>query len=146
MLQPCLTLAGDPPCPDADRDRIEQQIIRAYVRLVTAADDRGSRTVTFARLAGLECRLTETFMPEAPDVPTFWVEIHSVMTGTTLDSFGCFEFDENDLYDQVDVAGELQAKLPTDLQGLAGPLAGALRSPATGAVDRLQRLMPDDAG
>jgi hypothetical protein len=110
MPQPCLTLVGDTPCPDAARDRIEQLIIRAYVRLVTAADDRRARTVTFARLAGLEYRLTETFMPDAPDLPPFWLEIHSLTTGTTLDSFGCFEFDEDELNAAVDFVWEGQQR------------------------------------
>ena len=43
----------------------------------------------------------------------------------------------NELYNNVDVAGQFQERLPDDLKGLAGPLAGALRGPATEAVDRL---------
>lgn len=43
----------------------------------------------------------------------------------------------NELYSNVDVAGQFQDRLPDDLKGLAGPLAGALRAPATEAVDRL---------
>jgi hypothetical protein len=43
----------------------------------------------------------------------------------------------NELYANVDVAGQFQERLPDDLKGLAGPLAGALREPATVAVDRL---------
>jgi hypothetical protein len=41
------------------------------------------------------------------------------------------------LYAEVDVAAELEDLLPEDLSGLAGPLAGALRQPATEAVERL---------
>ena len=41
------------------------------------------------------------------------------------------------LYTSVDVAAGLQQRLPSNLQPLAGPLAGALRQPATNAVDRL---------
>jgi hypothetical protein len=41
------------------------------------------------------------------------------------------------LYDNVDVASGLEQRLPTDLQGFAPTLAGALRQPATNAVDRL---------
>jgi hypothetical protein len=41
------------------------------------------------------------------------------------------------LYANVDVAADLEARLPDDLDRLAGPLAGALREPATEAVDRL---------
>jgi uncharacterized membrane protein len=40
----------------------------------------------------------------------------------------------NQVYDNVDVAGSLQQKLPANLQGLAGPLAGALQQPASNAV------------
>jgi hypothetical protein len=41
------------------------------------------------------------------------------------------------LYANVDVAGGLEERLPTNLQALAAPIAGALRQPATDAVDRL---------
>jgi hypothetical protein len=40
----------------------------------------------------------------------------------------------NQLYDNVDVGQALSAKLPPGLQGLAEPVAGALRQPATNAV------------
>src|SRR3954452_2543687 len=43
----------------------------------------------------------------------------------------------NELYDNVDVAAELQAQLPPNLKPLAGPVAGALRQPATNGVERL---------
>jgi hypothetical protein len=43
----------------------------------------------------------------------------------------------DELYGNVDVAGALQERLPSDLDRLAAPLAGALRQPATEAVDRL---------
>ena len=41
------------------------------------------------------------------------------------------------LYENVDVASGLEERLPPDLKPLAGTLAGALRQPATDAVDRL---------
>jgi hypothetical protein len=43
----------------------------------------------------------------------------------------------DELYANVDVAGGLEERLPTDLQQLAAPIAGALRQPATDAVERL---------
>jgi hypothetical protein len=43
----------------------------------------------------------------------------------------------DELYESVDVAEELSARLPEDLDGLGGLLAAALREPATGGVDRL---------
>jgi hypothetical protein len=41
------------------------------------------------------------------------------------------------LFTQVDVAGELESLMPDNFSGLAGPLAGALRGPATDGVERL---------
>jgi hypothetical protein len=43
----------------------------------------------------------------------------------------------DELYNNVDVAGDLEQRLPADLKALAAPVAGALREPATDAVDRL---------
>ena len=43
----------------------------------------------------------------------------------------------NELYDNVDVSAALAQELPPALQGLAPTAAGALRQPATDAVDRL---------
>ena len=43
----------------------------------------------------------------------------------------------DELYGNVDVAGDLEQRLPEALQPLAGPVAGALRQPATDAVERL---------
>jgi hypothetical protein len=43
----------------------------------------------------------------------------------------------DELYDNVDVSTALSERLPADLKPLAGTLAGALRQPATDAVDRL---------
>jgi hypothetical protein len=43
----------------------------------------------------------------------------------------------DELYDNVDVRAELEQRLPPDLDGLAGPAAGALRSVATDAVNRV---------
>jgi hypothetical protein len=43
----------------------------------------------------------------------------------------------DELYANVDVAGGLEQRLPDNLQGLAAPIAGALRQPATEAVNRL---------
>ena len=47
------------------------------------------------------------------------------------------EFLVNELYTEVDVEAELAEKLPEDLQGLAGPAAAALRSPATDGVEAI---------
>lgn len=41
------------------------------------------------------------------------------------------------LYTNADVAGAIESALPDDLGGLAGPVAGALRGPATEGIERL---------
>ncbi len=40
----------------------------------------------------------------------------------------------NQVYDNVDVSGSIAQELPPNLQGLAGPIAGALQEPASQAV------------
>ena len=41
------------------------------------------------------------------------------------------------LYENIDVQARLEQRLPPDLEGLSAPLAGALRTPAEQAVDRI---------
>jgi hypothetical protein len=43
----------------------------------------------------------------------------------------------NQLYQNVDVAGELRSRLPPALQGLAAPVSGALRNVAVAAAERI---------
>jgi len=43
----------------------------------------------------------------------------------------------NELYDNVDIQGELQKRLPAQVAPLAGPIAAGLRQPAQQVVDRL---------
>jgi hypothetical protein len=51
----------------------------------------------------------------------------------------------DELYRNVDVQSRLEQRLPENLEGLSAPLAGALRSPAEQAVDRiLQRPRVQD--
>jgi hypothetical protein len=110
MLQSCWAPAGNAAWPDARRDQIEEQIIRAYVQLIFAAEADGSRTVTLSRQDGFEVRLTE--MP-LPGTPTFWLEIHSLGTRSIIDSLGCFEFDEDELAAAVDFICEAQERYQT---------------------------------
>jgi hypothetical protein len=58
----------------------------------------------------------------------------------------------NQLYDNVDVAGQLQEQLPTQVKPLAGPVAAGLRQPAVNAVNfllsrsRVQQAFVNSAG
>jgi hypothetical protein len=92
MLQPCTASEGDATCCNGCRERIEQKIIRAHVHLVMLDGLGGYRTVS-----GLEVRLTEVPWIEQSDLPPFWLEIHSLATGSTVDRCGCFEFNEDEL-------------------------------------------------
>jgi hypothetical protein len=66
-----------------------------------------------------------------------WVETSDDLLAdpTVRNALSVYVVDQ--LYANVDVAGELGDLLPGDFGGLAGPLAAALRNPATEAVDRL---------
>jgi hypothetical protein len=106
MPQPRAASEGDATGYYASRDQIEQQIIRAYVRLALSDDADCARTVTLAWLSGLEVRLTEVPWIEQPELPPFWLELHSLTTGTTIDSIGCFDFGEDELEAAVDFVRE----------------------------------------
>jgi hypothetical protein len=85
---------------DLVADGIEQRILRTYVQLaITPERADGSRYAILARFGSLEVRLTECAQPAGtpPAVPPFWLEIYSHDTGSTVDSCGCFEFDETEL-------------------------------------------------
>lgn len=96
------------------RDRIEEQIIRAYVRLALAPDQAsGLRTITLAQFGALEIRLTE--VPEQTDAsrfPPFWIEIYSHASSRVVDSCGCFEFDEDELTAAVDLVVDARRHQP----------------------------------
>jgi hypothetical protein len=87
------------------RDRIEEDIIRAYVRLAITSDQaNGHRTVTLAQFGGLEVRLTEIPLGDHPlPIPPFWLEVYSHATDSVVDSCGCYEFDEDELGKAVEL-------------------------------------------
>lgn len=94
---------------DTHRDKIEQQIVRAYVHLTMCDDsDHGSRTVILARLGSIEIRLTKTPFADAMGMPPVWLEVYSHPRGATDDSLGCFGFDEDELRDAVDFVCEAE--------------------------------------
>jgi hypothetical protein len=80
-----------------DTDEIEQRIIRAYVQLACSPRERGRpRSLTVARLRQLDVRLTEA-SSEIPGMPPFWLEVYSNASHSVIDSYGCSDFDEDDL-------------------------------------------------
>ena len=82
---------------------------------------------------------------------TVWVRRQAIDTDAWVDtSSQLLENDEvrsalsayivDQLYTNGDVEGRLEERLPPDLEGLAAPIAGAIRAPAEQVVDRfLQR-------
>ncbi|WP_262269424.1 hypothetical protein [Microvirga yunnanensis] len=81
-------------------DQIEQLLIRAYVRLVYRPRRASAFrvTVVVGHIGPIDVRLTE-MEPEAVALgqPPFWLEIYSHTSGSTIDSCGCFAFDEDEL-------------------------------------------------
>jgi hypothetical protein len=79
---------------------------------------------------------------------TLWVKRQALDTDAWVDTSGNLLQDDevrlalstyivDQLYTSADPQGVLEDRLPTNLQGLAGPIAGALRQPAVEGVDRL---------
>jgi hypothetical protein len=105
----------------ADRlavEEIEQRILRTYVQLaVTPERADGSRSATLARSGALEVRLTECAQPAGPvpAEPPFWLEIYSHDVGSTVDRWGCFEFDEAELATATDVILQICTCLEREL-------------------------------
>ncbi|WP_404294974.1 hypothetical protein ACD578_27050 (plasmid) [Microvirga sp. RSM25] len=96
-----------------DPDSLEPGILRAYVQLAAMPDQaNGAKTATLARFGSLEVRLTELTRPgyKSPCIPPFWLEVYSRATGTTLDSCGCFDFDESELSTAVSLICETRRK------------------------------------
>ena len=112
MPQP-QAMAASAPCPAQDADWIEQKIIRGYVRLAMEPHDLdGCRAVTLVRLGGLEVRLMEVPSEGMAGLPTFWLELRSRTTGATIDSLGCYEFDEDELSSAVMFIQDATHRLP----------------------------------
>jgi hypothetical protein len=90
---------------DLCADEIEQRIIRSYVGLVyQAVDAANRRSVVVMRLGTLEIHLTELHPDDVtPGVPPFWIEVFDWPQQVSIDSVGCYEFDEDELAAVVDM-------------------------------------------
>ena len=90
---------------DPCADRIAQLLFRAYAKLVfTARNPAGPRTVIVAQFGSLEVRLNEladAFKSQA--TPPLWVEIYSHANGSVTDSYGMFDFNEDELSQAVEL-------------------------------------------
>jgi hypothetical protein len=99
------------------RDWVEQEIIRAYIRLIFAPlKQNGSRTITILRVDTLEARVTELHQDyDLPTFPPLWVEIYSHASNSVIAFSGSYEFDEIELDAAVELVLSAYTRLP-DLQ------------------------------
>jgi hypothetical protein len=88
-----------------NHDRIERQLIQAYIQLaVTAPDEDGSRTVALGRFGGVEVHLTELPPKRALSaMPPLWLEVFCCTSGATIDGYGCFDLGEDELAAAVEM-------------------------------------------
>jgi len=96
------------------RNRIEEQVIRAYVHLAFMPDQGNRlRTLIVARFGALEIRMSENLQEEGPPLaPPFRIEIYSHVNDTVLDSGDYFEFDEDELEAAVELIFSAQVNQP----------------------------------
>ncbi|KLK90545.1 hypothetical protein AA309_25150 [Microvirga vignae] len=106
-----------------DPDSFEPDILRAYVQLAVMPDQaNGVKTATVARFGSVEVRLTELTQPEHKSrcIAPFWLEVYSHASGTTLDSCGCFTFDEPELATAADLICDAKRIAAATLLGPQG--------------------------
>jgi hypothetical protein len=92
--------------------------------------------IVAASLLAIASATTTWAKRQALDTDT-WVKATDEVLATPAVQQALAAYVVNQLYQNVDVGATLQERLPTDLKGLAGPLAAALRTPAEQAVERL---------
>jgi hypothetical protein len=66
-----------------------------------------------------------------------WVEVSSELLNEPEVQEALALYLADELFTTIDVAAELESRLPENLAGLAGPLAGALRGPATDGIEQI---------
>lgn len=92
--------------------------------------------VVLATLLAVMATLTTWTRSQALETDR-WVETSGALLNEPEIQEALAIFLTDELYDAVDVTGELESLLPDDLSGLAGPLAGALRGPTTDGIEQI---------
>ncbi len=92
--------------------------------------------VVLATLLAVVTTLTTWTRSQALDTDQ-WVETSGELLNEPEVQEALAVFLADELYSEVDVAGELESLLPDDLSRLAGPLAGALRGPTTDGIEQI---------
>lgn len=92
--------------------------------------------VVLATLLAVVTTLTTWTRTQALDTDQ-WVEVSGDLLNEPEVQEALAVFLADELYTAVDITGELESLLPSDLSGLAGPLAGALRGPTTDGIEKI---------
>jgi hypothetical protein len=92
--------------------------------------------VVFATVIAVLSAVTTWVRVQALDTDQ-WVTISNELLDEPEVTEALSLYITDQLFTQVDVADELESLLPEDFSGLAGPIAGALRGPATDGVERI---------
>jgi hypothetical protein len=78
----------------------------AYVQLATKPSDAaGSRSAIVSHAGDLTVRLTEVLGQATSDRPSLWLE--AAVGNSVVDTFGCFEFDGDELAAAVEFVCQL---------------------------------------
>ena len=95
-IEPQARMRATEPTADTCRNLIEQAIMIAYVQLALKPKDAaGARSAVILHAGDLTFRLTEVLQPPQSDLPPLWLE--ALAGDLIIDSFGCFEFDGDEL-------------------------------------------------
>lgn len=92
--------------------------------------------VVLATILAIVTTMTTWVRSQALDTDQ-WVEVSGELLNEPEVQHQLALYLAEELYSTVDVAGELESRLPDNLSGLAGPLAGALRGPITDGIEQV---------
>lgn len=92
--------------------------------------------VVLATILAIVTTMTTWVRSQALDTDQ-WVEVSGELLNEPEVQHQLALYLAEELYSTVDVAGELESRLPENLSGLAGPLAGALRGPITDGIEQV---------
>lgn len=92
--------------------------------------------VVLATILAVVSTLTTWVRTQALDTDQ-WVEVSSELLNEPEVQEALALYISDELFTTIDVEAALESRLPENLTGLAGPLAGALRGPATDGIEKI---------
>jgi hypothetical protein len=116
--------AEEQPAPSAAGSHVKHRPVLVWVLIILAA------------LIGFVFTLTTWVNRQMLDTDSWTKSSESLLQDPEIRS-ALSVYIVNQIYDNVDVQGQLQQRLPPQVAPLAGPIAAGLRQPAQQTVDRL---------